>query len=744
VLVGSDCTWGHCICVIGALTQFWGGAACAVVPTDGQSISPLFWQLLKRYDPDWVVRYGDTVEVADSLWADLSARLSLAQPLGDHLDVIWPDNVGWPLTGVHQCLPDNEAITPVRDLRVKGDPLAQTLVYASAGYLHKRVRGGLESAGVEVKEEEVHLGSGAGGLLQLADDLWMPRHRRTDAQLPLWLSLRYLGPYTTDPTDRPAIVAVCGDTLDDFAFFWTLRALRGAFVNPNVFWIARLHHPDAAQDDINKLRPYVAHAVTAQLEQVYGDKRVLATSVSMPSDSLDNLGALLDKTAFVPRHDATKSAVVQATDLDQLCPYETNYWELNNTPGENASVVQFLEGEGLAILNTPVPKKMSVAFGSDMRWMVDVEVEGLRLPARSSLTPLVVETVPMGAFRVSRHGIAYQAISALLLTYMSVESMVIRPRLKLPTDWQVFQALAHEAGLTLALSDKGQFERELIRMVGGLEALGKQLRHPKILGTLLRFIDQTPNKQGVFDEGDLIDQRRYLDLVALGKLWDGDDDAATRLADKYLQDGLFQRGMLVKCPHCRKADWYRLAELSDTVTCHRCSRDHVFSAAAAVWFRLDEVAREALKQGSQIPLLTLDYLRRRSRVSFLFSTACEIRRHNCQDAKPWLEADLLAVADGRLVVGESKRGKKLAAADREQLGRYVDLCRALRTDAFVVSTDATEWSRESTTFLDKLERQLAGIDVELVRPTGVDIGWPPATGDHPVDLGVALGAQDDG
>ncbi len=743
VLVGSDCTWAHCVYLIGALTQFWGGAACAIVPTDGQTISPVFWRLLKRHDPDWIARYADTVAVSDWLWSQLSSRLSLAQPLGDHIDIIWPDNVGWPLTGIHQCLPDNEPTRPVRRLAVKGDLLVQTLVYASAGYLHEGVRESLESGGVEVNEEEIDLTSGAGGLLQLVDDLWIPRHRRTDADLPLWLSLRYVGPYTTDPTTRPAIVAVCGDTLDDFAAFWTLRALRGAFLNPNVFWVPRLHDEDGSQDDLKRLWRYAAHALRAQLREVYGDKRVLATSVSMAPDLLHNLGPLLDKTPFVGDDAATESAVVDASDLDQLSPYETHYWELNNSPNENSGVVQFLDGQGLAILNTPVPKKVSVTFGSHMQWMVDVEVERLCVPARRSLAPLLIEPLPAGGYRVSRQGVAYQSIKAFLQPHMTVESMVVRPRLRLPTDWQVFRALAEDASLTLTLSDKGRFERELIRMTGGLDALGRQLRHPRIVRTLLRFTDEIRNKQGVTDEGVMIEKRRYLDLISLNKLWDGQEHEARTLADHYLRHGLFQRGLLIKCPNCLKADWYRVTDLSDTVTCHRCSREHVFAADAAVFFRLDEVAREALKQASHIPLLTLDHLRRQSRLSFLLCTACEIRRDDHQDVKPWLEVDLLAVADGQLVVGESKRGRKLAGPDKEQLGRYVDLCRRLRTDTFVISTDAAEWGKGSTTFLDKLESQLAAMDVDLVRLTGSDIGWPLATGDQPSELSSALNDQDD-
>jgi len=742
VLVGSDCTWGHCVYLIGTLTQIWGGVAYALVPTDGETISPVFWRLLKRYDPDWIARYGDTVNVSESLSAELTARLCLAQPIGQHLDVIWPDNIGWPLTQIHECLPDDGVVTPVRDLKIKGDLLAQTLVYASSGYLHKGEREGLERNGVPIVDEEIDLASDTADLFQLSKDLWVARQRRQDAFLPLSLSLRYVGSYFTDihmMPSRYAVVAVCGDTLGDFALFWTLRALRGTFASSNVFWFPSL--PDKSDVTSAPGIPwlYLAHAVTGQLREMGGDNRVLATSLSIPRSSLTQLGAVLDKAAIATlRSEQTKSAAVEPDDFAQLLPYETNYWELNNTPRENGSVVQFLDGRGLAILDTPIPKKVTVTHESNMRWMVDAEVEGLRVPVRPSLTRLLIEPEPLSDFRVSRRGATYQAISAWSESYQTVEAKVVRPRLRLPTDREVFDALGKEAGLALSLSDKGHYEREFIRIVGGLDAVGRQLRHGPVVRTLWRFIDKAPNKKGVFDEGVLIGDRRYLDLRAMEKLWNGDKDAARTLADKYLQNGVFQRGLVVKCPHCRKADWYPLRELSDKVSCHRCSREHVFAAEAVVYFRLHEIAAEVLIHNSNIPLLALNYLRRRSKISFLYSTDCEVRRDGEDEEKPWLEIDLLAVVDGDLVIGECKTGNKLQARDKTQLNKYVDLCARLRPDRFVVVTDASEWGKGSTQFLDELQPRLVDhlvdMDVQLVRLTGADIGWPPAVGDRPVDV----------
>ena len=45
--------------IIQALSQAWGGATSALIPTDGESISPAFWPLLDLHDPDAVLVFGN-------------------------------------------------------------------------------------------------------------------------------------------------------------------------------------------------------------------------------------------------------------------------------------------------------------------------------------------------------------------------------------------------------------------------------------------------------------------------------------------------------------------------------------------------------------------------------------------------------------------------------------------------------------------------------------------------------------
>jgi len=57
----NDTHWqGSCLRVIEYFTRLWGGCGNIIIPTDGKEISPLFWKILERFDPDYVDAYGRT------------------------------------------------------------------------------------------------------------------------------------------------------------------------------------------------------------------------------------------------------------------------------------------------------------------------------------------------------------------------------------------------------------------------------------------------------------------------------------------------------------------------------------------------------------------------------------------------------------------------------------------------------------------------------------------------------------
>jgi hypothetical protein len=96
VLTSQDASWEDCLSLIEQLTGLWGGATYAIFPTNGSRISPRFWRLLKRHDPDWFVVHG-ALDLSDELRAQVLGAHSTATSIGDYIGRLGP---GYPQSDV--------------------------------------------------------------------------------------------------------------------------------------------------------------------------------------------------------------------------------------------------------------------------------------------------------------------------------------------------------------------------------------------------------------------------------------------------------------------------------------------------------------------------------------------------------------------------------------------------------------------------------------------------------------------
>lgn len=69
LLINETPYWHHTAQrAIETFTQLWGGAGFIIVPTDGNTIAPKFWEILESYSPDYLGSYKTTLR--DLKWAD--------------------------------------------------------------------------------------------------------------------------------------------------------------------------------------------------------------------------------------------------------------------------------------------------------------------------------------------------------------------------------------------------------------------------------------------------------------------------------------------------------------------------------------------------------------------------------------------------------------------------------------------------------------------------------------------------
>ena len=221
VLIGAGATRAEQTDAALALTEVWGGPSCALIPTDGTTIEPFFWKLLRFFDPDLVSVYGQSVTVAAPLLSELYARLSLLDVVGRHHGYIWRGNCGYPLTSVDSVLaampgPPEFTVPHVIDLEVvTNDELALQMLAAETGLLSAERRQRLRDLDVPLDPARLDFMESPGTAVSPPSSLW-PLMPGNASCYPISLAYQELATYSSWPTPSQVLV-VCGDTWETSA-----------------------------------------------------------------------------------------------------------------------------------------------------------------------------------------------------------------------------------------------------------------------------------------------------------------------------------------------------------------------------------------------------------------------------------------------------------------------------------------------------------------------------------------------
>ncbi|GAH69540.1 unnamed protein product, partial [marine sediment metagenome] len=258
---------------------------------------------------------------------------------------------------------------------------------------------------------------------------------------------------------------------------------------------------------------------------------------------------------------------------------------------------------------TPRPKNFSIIDPNGHYWVAEIGVEGYKLPAKPVLSTMVIKRPPYSTneIRVSKYGIDYHCPN---ISYFGgdIDTVLVKPKLVLPDAFEVFKAIFEEVGYYICLSDKGDFERISISKFGSLEDAAKTFLNEKYRRLFDKIIDEDPNRQGVYNEGVLLDKKepRYMDVTSFEKIV-GTETETRRLLDNFLGKGILHRGFILKCSRCRNADWYSISEVADTFRCRRCGFEQTYGSThlriqeemerlePKWYYRLDEVIYQGYK-----------------------------------------------------------------------------------------------------------------------------------------------------
>lgn len=346
-----------------------------------------------------------------------------------------------------------------------------------------------------------------------------------------------------------------------------------------------------------------------------------------------------------------------------------------------------------------VPTAVRSADPWKLTWWVEVNDPHYSLPARAALNDLVVAESSgwRATARCGRDGISYFShASGISSGGAPIEQLVERPRLRFPSATKIFDRLFMSAGLKLQESPAGRFRRLTTELWGGLKPLAEDLSDPGRLRLLQAWLSMAESgaAPGVFTSG----QRRFLSLPDAVAASGMSTEQTRAVLDTLISRQILRRGFALKCGHCLHFDWYALDEIGQSFTCRRCRTSTVVTQS--VWrngdeptqyYDLAEVVQQALRGHFEVPVRALAQLKQD------VSSLEQIPEVEVTDEHGdiQLEIDLLAIADGRLFIGEAKTAdvlQKTKKGELKWLHRFAGVATALTTDEVVFATAAGKWS----------------------------------------------------
>jgi hypothetical protein len=686
---------------LGSQTRIWGGAANIIFPlSDRPEDDELLWALVDLWDADsWELFVSSAHDLADLLPAeydawrkqidhelakeppenrgsrleDALAGFAVDQSLPDELSALLVrrgaaihhdglpmshgalsgSRVPYPLTDVLDLrpLPDE-----VLDPQVDDGPTARLLMAAELGVLGTPQREALRSLGVSVKTVKP---TSREELIR-----WLFRGTRPDGVAPFALGESGLSWFRSRPLTRDELTIVAGEDPRDFMLAYAIRRGRThAWWFPESFFVAA-HERRTALWDISSL------ALRRALP-------IVVTSATDP-DAANKIAADLPAIA----HD---SVVIQTKSWQEALPGRANRLRSHHPVGFPERVL--LEDGATPFLDTPIPR-VDPATPGDLRWMVDIAVTNWTAIRHPDLAKHLVPTGGGEDTRTTRTGVSYSSPGPFVPANVPLEYLISHPQFRPLDVLDQLDAICRDANWTCQLSEKGQFAEAAVQRFGGFEELCTKLRDPHVAAILAAYLDGSDNAPGF----RLSHKRRYLTLEEL-------DYVCQRVGGPIVEDlqsrGVLDRGLVLKCQHCRYADWYPPRATDRFFSCTRCDTEqrpekkHWMRGHEPAWqYRLHETVFQMILHRGDLPSLTV--FERFWQASQAVAAVAELEFRS-PDGK-MQEIDFAVVDAGDLWLGEAftdaRYCKTGANKENERFGRLASLAQLLNARGVILATGA--------------------------------------------------------
>jgi hypothetical protein len=758
-------------------SEVWGGRHFVLIPTDGVRIKDKFWEVLEAYSPDHVgvfrlsladleradpIRYAevkkrsqvawqkeslkgdfdgwfsedakaspvDDLNITEALEQQLLARLSpfhhkghaVSQPLSA------ASGFGFPFTKISDIISfTTRHIGQVTLPRPVQDPTAALIIHSQTGLASTEFCESLKAQGFVIAalpdnyptlKFMGHVLGETGGFYGGDPGDWTPSEDYMPST-PFGISMLHLGSYynsRSHAAHKEPVVAVVGDTVDDFCLYYSLSRL-----HEDVYWLPlswlrsahrifvaneRLYREAGALRDFSQEHRMTFNLINLFFEKAgYGreEKRIELRSMSLGLRQLATYRrqmitcCMVDQSIFatlvdcVPINKSSTQCILRVFEEDNYSTTEP---------------VVFIGKDAVTPFPTPRPKNFSEVKPYGHHWLTSLDIEGYVPPSLPTLGPAIVDIYnSSNESRVANDGIVYHCPN---ISYFGqgLDAILVRPKLHLPDEMELFGSYFAEIGVKIKYSDKGNYFSDTLRRFGGLDAVGAFIKARRTRRILDKFMLKSTAKDGsvIYLNND---QRAYLGFQAIRACLGGKEEASA-LIDTLIGKRILERGYILQCERCRLSSWYSLDVLGPEFECGRCSLKQQFTIGhwkqpfePNWYYKLAETIYQFYSNNSHLTVQTLYNLKGLSRAAFHYLPEVDLIDFPAPGRKK--ELDIACIADGQIIIGEGKTGKTevLRQKDAEKFEALVGM-HGRRPDQIIFATTRPSVSKEFNSRIRRL------------------------------------------
>lgn len=499
-------------------------------------------------------------------------------------------------------------------------------------------------------------------------------------------------------------ILVIGDSIKDYCFYYALSRLR-----IKVLWFPYSYVNKFTSDNSKELSliTYFTSNLIHDLEFREGKINLILTSNSLNYDDLESFKSILVSNTIV-NSKKLKERIYINKDLESFVIKTLYDIEINNIYDQD---LLLLNGRSVEKIKTLKPLNFS-PDPQEVRWLTEVYLKNLELPNKTCFNqffswPNPKAVLSQGDYRISKNGFVYLSNNHLFMPGLTQDLLLMKPYFYLPSDFEIFRAFFKSVGYDIKVSDKGSYQLKTNELFADKDEFFRFFTEKNNI-TLLNLF-----KNGGLDAG-VDEKRRFIKFSDIKSIY---GQKTNSVLDFLIDRNVLQRGLILKCKHCRNACYYKLEELTSIFKCKRCSTRQViksfnnFGKDEPEWYySLNEIVYQGHINDMLVPILTLNHLRQNAKNTFIYVPELELRK-NQDYVKPDMEIDICCISDSEMIIGECKSNNKIT---QKEINKIRNLALKSYLDTVVFSTTKDDFAKDTLDRIEPIKNDLKKIFAKVI------------------------------